>query len=125
MESLTIHKKEQKITFQDQNRNIVYLLRFVFGLNLLNSVIFFLLFKSQEDALKWIWLVFAGINILGLWFALTKISIAKTLEFNEIQAVQKHSVLGTLNKLKNGKFRKIFIPKDSQEAEKLMKLFNY
>ena len=125
MESLTIHKKEQKITFQDQNRNIVYLLRFVFGLNLLNSVIFFLLFKSQEDALKWIWLVFAGINILGLWFALTKISIAKTLEFNEIQAVQKHSVLGTLFKLKNGKFRKVFIPKDSQEAEKLMKLFNY
>lgn len=125
MESLTIHKKEQKITFQDQNRNIVYLIRFVFGLNLLNSVIFFLLFNSQEDALKWIWLVFAGINILGLWFALTKISIAKTLEFNKIQAVQKHSVLGTLFKLKNGKFRKVFIPKDSQEAEKLMKLFNY
>lgn len=123
MESLTIHKKAQKIIFNDYNKKMVFLLRFVFGLNLMNAIIFFWLFNSQEDTFKWIWLVFAVINVVALLFSLTKLSVDNELKFSEIDSVQNHSIMGVIFKLKNRKLRKVFIKKDSVEAKKLEKMF--
>ena len=123
MQSLTINRKAQKITFNDQNKNMVYLLRFVFGLNLVNAIIFFLLFNNQDDILKWLWLLFALMNIVCLYFALTKLTVVSELKFEEIQNVQRHSILGILFKLKNGKLRKVFIQRNSEQAEKLIQMF--
>lgn len=123
MQSLQIDKKRKKIIFQDQNKSMVYLLRFVFILNLTNAVIFFLLFNYQEDMLKWLWLIFALLNIILLYLSLTKLSVKSELDFEEIDFVQKHQILGILFKLKDGKRRKVFIQRNSQDAEKLIKMF--
>lgn len=123
MQSFTVNKKDKKVTFQDQNKNMVYLLRFVFGLNLINAIIFFLLFNYQDDILKWFWLVFAVMNVAFLYFSLTKLSVKTALDFSEIQHVERNKILGILFKLKDGKFRKIFIQRNSSEAEKLLKMF--
>lgn len=123
MESLTIDRKKKKVVFSDQNKSMVYLLRFVFGLNLMNALIFFLLFNNQDDVLKWLWLAFALLNLVFLYMALTKLSVRKEISFDEIVEVQKNKVLGILFKLNDGKFRKVFIPRNSEQADRLIQLF--
>lgn len=122
-QSISIKPKEKEIIFHDQNKNMVFLLRFVFGLNLMNAVMFFLIFNNQNDAFKWIWMVFAIINLSGLYLMLTKVSTKNKLLFSEIQKIQQHGVLGILLKLKDGKLRKVFVKKDSPDAKKLQKVF--
>ena len=123
MESLVVDNKKKEILFQDQNKKIVYLLRFVFGLNIVNAVIFFSIFNNQDDFFKWIWLVFALINLAFLYLCFVKLSIQDKLIFSEIDSIEIKSVFGLVFKLNNGKFRKIYINRDSQEAEKLIKSF--
>ena len=123
MQNLVIDNKKKEIRFQDQNKNMVNLIRFVFGLNVLNSAVFFLLFNYQEDVLKWVWLVFALLNVYLLYFSFTKLSKQTTLKFSEVDAVEIKSVFGFVFKLKNGKYRKVFIPRDAPIVDKLMKSF--
>ncbi|MDO5656137.1 MAG: hypothetical protein Q4G27_08365 [Flavobacteriaceae bacterium] len=73
--------------------------------------------------LKWLWLIFALLNIILLYLSLTKLSVKSELDFEEIDFVQKHQILGILFKLKDGKRRKVFIQRNSQDAEKLIKMF--
>lgn len=123
MQNLVIDNKKKEIRFQDQNKNMVNLIRFVFGLNVLNSAVFFLLFNYQDDILKWVWLVFALLNVYLLYFSFTKLSKQTTLKFSEVDAVEIKSVFGLVFKLKNGKYRKVFIPRNSPVIEKLRKTF--
>ncbi|MDG4949541.1 hypothetical protein NLM59_01265 [Weeksellaceae bacterium KMM 9724] len=123
MQNLVIDNKKKEIRFQDQNKNLVNLIRFVFGLNVLNAAVFFLLFNYQDDILKWVWLVFALLNVFLLYFSFTKLSKQTTLSFSEIDSVEIKSVVGLVFKLKNGKYRKVFINRDAPIVEKLMKSF--
>lgn len=124
MQSFTINKSEKTVTFKDQNKTIVKLVRFVFGLNVLNAIIFFLIFNNQNDAFKWIWLVFALFNVAVLYLTITKLSVSDKLKLSEIEKIEAKPILGLMFKLANGKYRKAFVPKGSKDAEKLMKIFN-
>lgn len=124
MQSMTIDKKAGKIIFQDQNRNLVFLLRFIVGLNLINAVIFFLLFNNEDDILKYFWLAFALLNVVFLYLLLTRLSAKQTLDFKEVKGIQRNSLLGILFKLKDGKFRKAYVHRNSEDAEKLIKMFS-
>ena len=108
MQSLTIDKNSKKISFKDQNKMLIYLVRFFIVLNILNSIIFFLVFNNQDDALRWIWLVFAFLNVYLFYYFMTKFSIKDELNFNEIELVTQKAFLGIGFQLKNGKFRKVF-----------------
>lgn len=123
MNKLELDNKKKEIRFQDQQRKIVYLLRFIFGLNVLNSAIFFLLFNNQDDILKWLWLVFAVVNVVLLLFSFTKLSLQNQIKFSEIDYAEVNSIFGLILKLKNGKYRKVFLPQDAPMTEHLTKFF--
>lgn len=123
MNKLELDNKKKEIRFQDQQRKIVYLLRFIFGLNVLNSAIFFLLFNNQDDILKWLWLVFAVVNVVLLLFSFTKLSLQNQIKFSEIDYAEVKSIFGLILKLKNGKYRKVFLPQDAPMTEHLTKFF--
>ena len=124
MQSLTIDKNSKKISFKDQNKMLIYLVRFFIVLNILNSIIFFLVFNNQDDALRWIWLVFAFLNVYLFYYLMTKFSIKDELNFNEIELVTQKAFLGIGFQLKNGKFRKVFMQNDASDVERLKKIFN-
>lgn len=124
MQNIVIDNKKKEIRFQDQNKNIVNLLRFIFGLNILNSGIFFLLFNNQDDVLKWIWLVFALMNIYFLYFSLTRLSKETTVAFRDIESVEIKGVFGVVLKLKDAKYRKVFIPRDASIVKSLQDRFS-
>lgn len=124
MQTIQVDYKKKRIEIKDQNKKLIYFLRFIFGLNILNAIIFYLIFNNQNDSLKWIWLVFAILNVLIMYILLTKASLKNSFDFKEVQTVTPISFLGLFLKLKEGKYRKIFMPRNSEDAQKLMKSFN-
>ncbi|MGI9526900.1 MAG: hypothetical protein ACR2MS_07315 [Weeksellaceae bacterium] len=124
MQFIKVDYKKQKIEIQDQNKKLILVLRFMMGLNIVNAIIFYLLFNYQNDVLKWLWLVFAVLSVVGLYFLLIKPSLQNTFDFNEIKVIKPISFLGLFLILKNGKWRKIFVPANSDDAQKLMKVIN-
>lgn len=123
MNKLEVDNKKKEIRFQDQNKRIIYLMRFIFGINILNSALFFLIFNNQDDILKWLWLVFAVVNVVLLLFCFTKLSLQTKIKFTEIDYAEVKSIFGLVLKLKNGKFRKVFIAQDAPMSHQLTKFF--
>ena len=123
MNKLEVDNRKNEIRFQDQNRKLIYLVRFIFSLNILNSAVFFLIFNNQDDLIKWIWLAFAVINVILLLFCFVKLSLQTNIKFSEIDYAEVKPLFGLYLKLKNGKYRKVYIPRNAPEIEKLTKSF--
>lgn len=123
MQSINIDYKKEKIEIKDQNKKLIWFIRFILIMNILNSILFYIIFNNQQDIIQWIWFVFAILNVIVMYLSLTKLSFQDKFDFTEIKSIKKLSFLGLFIQLHNGKYRKIFISEDSNESKKLINQF--
>ncbi|MXV37148.1 hypothetical protein GO491_00440 [Flavobacteriaceae bacterium Ap0902] len=124
MQAIHIDNKKHRIEIKDQLSKIILFLRFIFILNILNTVVYYLVFYTRQDLLHWLWFAFALLNVYFIYFTFTKVSKQHIIGFDEIESVDQYTLIGLVLKLKNGMYRKIFIPSESEVAQKLVRKFN-
>lgn len=122
------NKNEKLIEINDRMKNHIFMMNFVFTLNLISAVFQLITLSStQWNWMGFIWLFIGGISVYALIHYNIKKTGVERIKIKDINSLESFQFLGVKKcslKLKNGKTRDLINLKHSTEATKTVTLFN-